>query len=267
MLASLLEQGYLRVPGVFSADEAAAMRDDVWRELARQYAISKFDRATWRVEAPSHLQRLKRSPAFSAVGGATLRDALISVLGSFVAPKDWGALFVLFPVPGAVRDVPLGTWHVDAPYSTPVSPVCGVRVLALFGDVLPGAGGTGVVAGSHRVLSAFAATQPSDVLAKNARARRALMRSHPWLAALSRPGDPSARMQRFMCDGDEIFGVHVRVVELSGSAGDVFLLHPGLLHARPVNAGDAPRFMTSKFVHNEGGRRDRTFRSAQHGEA
>jgi hypothetical protein len=244
-----LDRGYVCVAGAFASDDAAAMRDEVWRELARR-GISRSDRSTWTEEAPWHLQGLKSASAFAAIGGPPLTSALTDVLGSFVAPKDWGALFLLFPVPGAVPNVPLGTWHVDALYSTPVSPPVGARVLALFGDVAPGGGGTAVVAGSHRVLAAFAATQPADVLAKNARARRALMRSHPWLASLSRPGDPSSRIQRFMCDGDEIFGVRVRVVELCGSAGDVFLLHPGVLHARPVNAVDAPRFMTSKFVHS-----------------
>jgi ectoine hydroxylase-related dioxygenase (phytanoyl-CoA dioxygenase family) len=43
-------------------------------------------------------------------------------------------------------------------------------------------------------------------------------------------------------------GIALQVVELSGSAGDVFLLHPLTMHAAAPNAGSAPRFMLSGGV-------------------
>jgi Phytanoyl-CoA dioxygenase (PhyH) len=246
---AFLEDGYVRVPHAFTAEEAAAMRDAVWCELARRYGIDRDDRSTWRVEVPHHLQALKKYPAFAAIESDVTGAALDDVLGpGWIRPKNWGALFLTFPVPGAVPDVSLGSWHIDAPYDTSVAPPFGARVLALFGDVEPGAGGMNLVEGSHRVLAAFAERQPAEILAKNARARRAFVRSHPWLAGLHRPDEAPARIRRFMHDGATIDGVRVRVVEVSGCAGDVFLMHPGVLHARPVNAGTAPRFMTSGFV-------------------
>jgi hypothetical protein len=246
---AFLEAGYVRVSAAFSAVDAAAMRNAAWCELAHRYGIARDDRSTWRVEVPHHLQGLKKDPAFAAIGSSALGGALDDILGlGWTRPNNWGALFITFPVPGAVHDVSLGSWHIDAPYDTSVAPPFGARVLALFGDVEPGAGGMNLVEGSHRVLEVFAARQPAEILAKNARARRALLRSDPWLSGLHRPDDPRARIQQFMHDGADIDGVPVRVVEVTGCAGDVFLMHPGVLHARPVNAGNAPRFMTSGFV-------------------
>ena len=46
----------------------------------------------------------------------------------------------------------------------------------------------------------------------------------------------------------DIDGVRVRVVELTGRAGDVVLVHPSVLHARPVNCHDTSRFMLVKDI-------------------
>jgi hypothetical protein len=48
--------------------------------------------------------------------------------------------------------------------------------------------------------------------------------------------------------GGELNGVLVRVAEVTGRAGDLVLMHPGVLHSRPVNASTAPRLMLSQFV-------------------
>ncbi|MGH7819732.1 MAG: hypothetical protein ACREQ9_08165 [Candidatus Binatia bacterium] len=36
------------------------------------------------------------------------------------------------------------------------------------------------------------------------------------------------------------------MVEVAGKAGDVVLVHPWLLHVRPVNPGSEPRFLLAK---------------------
>jgi hypothetical protein len=66
----------------------------------------------------------------------------------------------------------------------------------------------------------------------------------PWLQALSsRTGDD--RTARFMTLPDD---APLRVVELTGRAGDVVLTHPWLLHSPAPNCGTAPRFMRSMDV-------------------
>ena len=103
-----------------------------------------------------------------------------------------------------------------------------------------------IVEGSHSVVERCMASSPPP--AKHAARRKKVVRSHPWLAALEEPGEPSARIQRFMVDGGDVDGLPVRVVELCGEAGDVFLVHPLTLHARPRNTGTQPRFMLSTFA-------------------
>ena len=123
-----------------------------------------------------------------------------------------------------------------------------MKVFTLVADLEPGAGGTMLLTGSHRLLERFGRTQPADVLAKNARARRALLRSHPFFAALRTPGDPADRVERFMRNDVDVDGVPVRVVDVHGRAGDIWLVHQSTVHARPTNAGDSPRFMLAKDV-------------------
>jgi hypothetical protein len=242
------ELGIVRVPGAFDAEAANAMCDVIWRELARQYAIDRDDRSTWRVEAPDHLQHLKGRPEFRAIASATTLGAIDDAFDgrAWTPPENWGAFFLLFPKPGAVPDVPTGSWHIDAPYGLPVRPLFGVKVFSLLADLGPGGGGTALVAGSHHVVERFGRSQPPETLAKNALARRALLRSHPWFAALPRAGDPAERVERFMAQSTDIDGLPVRVVELTGRAGDIVLVHPSVLHARPTNRSDRPRFMLSK---------------------
>ena len=43
-------------------------------------------------------------------------------------------------------------------------------------------------------------------------------------------------------------GLPVRVVELTGRAGDVYVTHPWILHSIAPNASDTPRMMRSRFI-------------------
>jgi hypothetical protein len=52
-----------------------------------------------------------------------------------------------------------------------------------------------------------------------------------------------------------VLGHLLRVTELTAHAGDVILIHPLVLHARPVNAGTAPRLLLNKDLHVQDARR------------
>jgi hypothetical protein len=47
---------------------------------------------------------------------------------------------------------------------------------------------------------------------------------------------------------EEVDGIPLQVVENTGAAGDVILLHPLTLHVAAPNNGDAPRFLLSGAV-------------------
>jgi hypothetical protein len=242
--------GITRVRGAFSCDAAAAMCDVIWADLTRQYGFDRDDPRTWCNGSPSHLQHLKGRPEFDAIGSATTLNAIATLFGDVAwrPPRDWGSFFLSFPCLGHVRDVPVATWHVDAAYGLPERPLSALKVFTILADLPPGNGGTMFVAGSHRVVERFGRTADAHVLAKNARARQALLRSDPWFVALRQPGDPAARVARFMERDGDIGGTPVRVVELHGEAGDVWLVHPSVLHCRPPHPGPVPRFMLSKDI-------------------
>ncbi len=154
------ERGYVRVRGAFGSDEADAMRDVVWAALARD-GILRADPTSWTNETPSHLQSLKGSDVFNAIGSDRTLQAIDDVVGvgRWSQPSDWGAYFLLFPT-RRPWSVPWKAWHLDHDYTGPLSPVDGLKVHSMFGDVAPRAGGMTIVAGSHRFVALHFADHP-----------------------------------------------------------------------------------------------------------
>jgi hypothetical protein len=237
----------MRVRRVFSGDEAAAMRAASWRLLASA-GILEHDPSTWIEERPAHLQQLKEDPAFRAVGGPRLRAAIDAALEgqAYEAPKNWGALFLAFPSTD-VWNVPSRGWHADANYVSALAPPAGVRTHALLGDVAPRAGGTLLISGSHRLVHKHFTDHPPPRGTRGAGYRKLLLR-HPYLRDLHTDGDATERAGRFMARAEDHDGIPLQVVENTGTAGDVILLHPLVLHVAASNNGDAPRFLLSGGV-------------------
>lgn len=240
------ERGWVRVTGAFASDDAAAMRDVVWRALEKR-GTRRDDPSTWTVEAPTHLQGLKGAPQFAAIGTPRTLDAITDAFGTdaWPRPRDWGAFFLLFPT-RRLWNVPHAGWHIDAPYNDPLSPPAGLKVHALFGDIEPRAGGMTIIEGSHRIVAHVMSTSPPPGGTPAARIRKHLLASDPWLKELSTPGAPDDRIPTFAADPTVVFGVPLRVVEMTGAAGDVIVMHSLLLHTRPANAGSYPRFLVNK---------------------
>ena len=239
--------GWMRVRAAFSVDEAAAMRSAAWRALAK-LGIRPSDPSTWTKERPEHLQHLKDDPAFRAVGSARCSRSIDAALEgqAYERPKNWGALFLAFPSHHP-WNVPARGWHTDANYLSPLSPPAGVRTHALFGDVAARAGGTLIVSGSHRLVHQYFKDNPPPPGARGADYRK-LLQGHPYVRDLHTEGDTAERVARFIDRAEEHGGVSLRVVENTGAAGDVMLLHPLVLHVATPNTGNAPRFLLSGGV-------------------
>ena len=236
--------GWMRVRQAFGADEAARMRDVVWAGLS-DVGVRRDDPSTWTIERPVKLQKLKEDPAFQSVGSARLLAAVATLLGatSFETPKTWGALFIAFPSEGA-WEVPASGWHTDANYRSQLWPPKGVAIHALFGDVPPRSGATLILSGSHRLIHQWFQDHPPPAEARSADMRRLLL-GHPYMRDLHTEVDPDERIARFMGRIEEVDGVPLQVIENTGAAGDVLLLHPLLLHVAARNTGAAPRFLLS----------------------
>jgi ectoine hydroxylase-related dioxygenase (phytanoyl-CoA dioxygenase family) len=244
------EHGWMRLPQAIDAAAAAEMRDLVWAELAADGILRK-DPATWRVERPAHLQRLRDHPAFQVVGSEAVLAAIDAIMQgrAYESPRNWGSLFLAFPSVGE-WEIPQGGWHIDAKYTSALDPPGGVKIFALLSDVAPRGGATLVVGGSHRLVHRWFSENPPPRDAKGPDMRR-LLRAHPYLGSLQSAADAAQRIARFMGAVEDDGGIPLQVVELSGAAGDVFLLHPLTLHAAAPNAGPAPRFMLSGGITND----------------
>jgi ectoine hydroxylase-related dioxygenase (phytanoyl-CoA dioxygenase family) len=243
-VAHFRARGWMRVPAAFTPRQAAAMRAAVWRALA-DVGIVQTEPSTWTIERPDHLQRVRKDPAFQAVGSPRLLHAIDAALEGqgHELPKDWGAAFVAFPST-YTWNVPSRGWHADANYLSALSPPAGVRTHALFGDVAPQAGGTLILSGSHRLVHRFFTDHPPAAGARGADCRELLL-GHPYLRDLHTAGDAAGRIARFVGRPEEHDGIPLQVIESSGPAGDVLLLHPLTLHVAAPNNGSQPRFLLS----------------------
>jgi len=239
--------GWMRVRNVFSREEAAEMRSVAWRLLAG-VGIIESDPSTWIEERPGHLQQLKADAAYQAIGTPRLRAAIDAVLQgqAYEGPKNWGALFVAFPSMNS-WNVPSAGWHADANYLSALSPPAGVRTHALLGDVAPRAGGTLIISGSHRLVHKHFTDNPPAPGTPGAECRKLLLR-HPYIRDLHTEGEAIKRAARFMERAEDHGGIPLQVVENTGKAGDVILLHPLVLHVATPNNGNTPRFLLSGGV-------------------
>jgi Phytanoyl-CoA dioxygenase (PhyH) len=235
--------GIVKLPGAFGERDASRMRDVVWNELSHRYGIERDDPATWNRHEPNGLRSTKKSGAFAPVCGPVVSEALDALFGPghWRRPKQFGNVLVTMPTTGCWR-VPHKIWHSDFPPTLPAHRIVAVKLWALFDDVEAGGGGTPQLSGSHALFARYLArTGECDYK----RAKFGFLRSHPWLEALTRDDGDPGRNEAFMGAATEIDGQELRVVECTGSAGDVYLTHPWVFHSIAVNTSRRPRLMRS----------------------
>jgi hypothetical protein len=223
------------------------MREAVWRVLSRR-GIRRDNPATWKEERPVHLQELKDNPVFGAAWGKRTIAAIDEVMNgaAWLMPKRPGAPFIAFPS-REEWNIPSSGWHIDANYRSALDPPGGARLFALFGDVEPRAGGTLILSGSHRLVHKWFKDHPPPRGARSAELRR-LLQAHPYIRELHTPGDRDERVAQFMEKIEEADGIPLQVIENTGVAGDVILIHPLMLHVAAPNNASEPRFLLSGAV-------------------
>jgi ectoine hydroxylase-related dioxygenase (phytanoyl-CoA dioxygenase family) len=82
--------------------------------------------------------------------------------------------------------------------------------------------------------------------------RKALMDRYSWMKELCSFDLAIDRVQRFMKTAAILEDVEVRVVEMTGEPGDVFLVHPLMMHAGSPNCSALPRMVLSSTVYRRG---------------
>ena len=210
------ERGYLRVPGAFTPTEAEAMRDVVWRALERQ-GFRRDDPTTWVNESPSNLQSLKGDDVFKALRAQELEgiSAMSSARAADGSSRPTGRVLL------AVPDAPSVERPVEgvAPrprLCRPASPVDGLKVHSMFGDVAPGRRDD-----DRRRLTSRGGTplrRPSAPAGSKGRpAAQAAHAQQRLSRELGTDGEPGPRIARFFERDEDVCGIPLRAVELTAS--------------------------------------------------
>ena len=186
------------------------------------------------------LRSLKRRTKSSTVFKDLVTEGLLDVVKVLVGGRavrtlpDWPQ--VLCTPPNATSwTVPHKVWHLDVPRLGEVG-LPGVQMFSFLNTVAPGAGGTLVVAGSHRLLNDDGRISSKDVKKR--------LKREPYFRELLKPGERDR--QHFLDESGRVGDVELQVVELHGEPGDVFLTDLRLLHTLAPNVSRVPRLMVTQ---------------------
>jgi hypothetical protein len=230
-----------RIPGAFTKEQAAEVTKDVWTRLG----MDPNDKTTWHrvwTNMPHHNTFDARDfapRAWAAIselcGGEDRidpefrkwRDGLIVNLGS--AEREGK--------PDPPRELP--RWHVDGDFFVHYldSPEQGLLVVPLFTDIPPRGGGTMIYPPGMREVARHLHDHPEGV--------------SPLMVPR---GEPNFKID-FRRDGDLAWyaevasrGADADFVEVCGNVGDVYVLHPLMMHASTNNPLRHVRIITNPPV-------------------
>ncbi|MEI8411759.1 MULTISPECIES: phytanoyl-CoA dioxygenase family protein [unclassified Kribbella] len=240
--------GLVRLAGAIPAADTVLMCDRIWEHVEAEHGMRRTEPATWLIEQRlMGLQQVARCDEFERIGTQAVRTSLDELLGEWQEPNRWGGLLVTFPLREKTEwDVPLSVWHNDFERFVERPGLRAVQLFVLLNDVRPRGGATLVLTGSHQLVATYA--DPAEDGPHPKRLRRELGGAHPWLRELWGRDGNGDRIQRYMVDGFEVDGVPLRVVELAGRAGDVFLMHCDTFHTAAPNCLDQPRMMATTMI-------------------
>lgn len=216
-----LDNGFVVIHDCFTPEAAAEYTDHVWTRLG----YDADDQSTWAqssIHMPSHHRFDVREFAPKAW------QAACDLLGGedrIAKPYVWGDGFIVNLWEGADQpwqpaSAQARGWHKDGDFFRHFldSPEQGLLTLVLWSDVQHQGGATFVAADSVGPVARYLAERPGGVL----------------------PNE---------FDVPSLVGQCENFVEATGRIGDVFLLHPFVLHAKAQNLLRLPRLITNPPVH------------------
>ncbi|KAK5664020.1 hypothetical protein OQA88_234 [Cercophora sp. LCS_1] len=230
-----LTHGWIKIPGAFTKEQAESITQNVWTRLG----FDPEDKSTWsrlRTNMPSHFDFdvSDFAPrAWAAIcelcGGEDRvkpsskmwKDSLIVNLGT---PEGEGK---------PVHPKELDGWHVDGDFFVHYldSPEQGLLVTPLFTDIVPNGGGTVICPEAIPKIARHLYDHPEGVSPRmTPRGGEDFTREKDlaWFNACARS-----------CDN---------FVEATGQIGDVYLMHPLMLHSASSNALRRLRIITNPPV-------------------
>jgi phytanoyl-CoA dioxygenase PhyH len=243
--------GIVRLQGAVAPNAVKEMCDCVWDAVERRAEVRRDDPSTWKAQRMMGTRDLPAAATFEQIGSPAVCEALDAIFDT----RNWErserrfSMLVAFPESSGPWDVPHQNWHLDYPVVRGLEGNFAVRIFVVLEKLNHAGGGTVFVAGSHRLVQSLV-TAGGAARIRSADARRMLIRDFPWIKSLCSPDEKTDRAQR-VTRRTTIRGNEVRVTEMAGEAGDVFITHPMLLHAASTNCASEPRIVLSGSVYRD----------------
>lgn len=240
--------GVLHLPGAIAKADAEAMADQMW-DVLRQFGAQKEDPETWVEVKQARFKKIADAGAFGKMESETVCAVLDELFGKdqWIKPEVWPS-GILFDLPqDKPWDVPTGGWHIDSPVSLKTHPLHFLALFAFLNTVEAGGGGTLIATGSHHLVRDIILEPGAKPKIRSGDMKKLLIKAEPWMKDLFSDAVEN-RVERFMTESVSENGHTLRVMELTGEPGDVFLMHPWLLHTGSPKTNDTPRMMLLNFM-------------------
>ncbi|KAF2835882.1 hypothetical protein M501DRAFT_940996 [Patellaria atrata CBS 101060] len=239
-----LHHGYIKIPACFTQSQADAVTANLWTRLG----MDPHDKTTWtteRTNMPFHTSFSAATfapKAWAAIcdllGGedkispefAEWRDALIVNLGTAEQEQE-GVPETEEQRQESMRN--LEGWHVDGDFFVHFldSAEQGLLVIPLFTDIVSGGGGTAICPEGIAKVAKHLEKHPEGV--------------SPRMSLKRDPEFAREKDLRWFC---EVARSCSGFVEATGKVGDVYLLHPLMLHSASKNPLRRVRVITNPPV-------------------
>ncbi|TVY82240.1 hypothetical protein LSUE1_G002107 [Lachnellula suecica] len=235
-----MEHGYIKIPRCFSRTQAEDFTSNLWTRLG----MSPTDKSTWtteRTNMPWHSHVSVQEFAPRAWG------AMCELLGGQerIEKGGWSDGFIVnlgreadegkVIREGTERGEDLRAldgWHSDGESVNPFnidSPEQALLVIPLWSDISPGGGGTAIASDSIKHIAHHLYSHPEGLA--------------PWMRPLTDPTEDRAFWTNLAHDTSKISSSSI--IEATGEVGDVYLLHPLMLHSASRNLLRVPRVITN----------------------
>ena len=212
-IEQFLTDGYVMLRGAFSRETANTVRDEIWKISG----LDPNDASTW-TQNQVHLQTVLTGPSVEPVFTSRLFAAFDDLMG--IGRWEYSPSLGWWPISFPGFEKPPWTepqigWHIDGQqfHHHLNSREQGLLSIFLFSDIEPGDGGTALSLGSHQITAKILEAAEPDGL--DVYQLLQAVNQHP----------------------------RERIIETTGEAGDVALMHPFMSHTRSPNTGNRVRFI------------------------
>lgn len=227
--------GWVRISGAFSRAQAAEWTRDLWVRLG----YDPHNKSTWvqeKINMPAHDTIDVREFAPQAWG------AICDLVGGAdrITPDSmhWGDSLIVNLGQRSVGKSPvapheLDNWHVDGDNFIHFldSPEQGLLVIPVLSDIEEDGGGTYICPDGIKVVAKHLYDHPEGLT--------------PYM---TREGEEAKEFE-FSWFTQQVRSKCSHFQQMTGSVGDVILLHPLMVHSASINVRGVPRIITNPSVH------------------